>query len=111
MHSGQHPLRNHIAHDFNRIVLDNTQIAQTIFLHPFEQRTHPCCKHFNPNVVDIGVLRSDFRRCLTHTTADLQNDGVIVAKYLRPLLRAFQLFVIGNAKHGHEAFVSATLRF
>ena len=73
MHARQRRGRNHVGDDFKRIMLDQTQIGQTLFVNLLEQAADARRMHFDTNEILFRHATGNLGRGLTHAKADFEN--------------------------------------
>jgi hypothetical protein len=74
MDAGQCRGRNHVAHDFHRIMLNNTQIAYLRGFDATQQRPYPSIKNFNAEKVFMRTGQGNFCGGFPHAKTYFQ-DG------------------------------------
>ncbi len=73
--------RDHVAHDFNGVVLDDAHILELKIGNLPEQTADARRVHFNANEVGLRLLRCDLRGGFSHAEADFKNSWRVAAKH------------------------------
>src|SRR5271169_1732811 len=73
MDACQRRLRDHLRHDFGRIVLNNTDVGEPALVDQLEQTADARCVNLDGEKVALGHRLGDGRRRLTHPEADFEN--------------------------------------
>ena len=72
MHAGQRIRGDHVAHDFNGVVLDDAQVRDAGIFNAAQQRAHTGVEYFDAQEVVVRTGQRDLLGGLTHAEADLQ---------------------------------------
>ena len=98
----------HVAHDFDGIVLADAQVGQAAFGDLLAQRADARHMHFDAKVIVVAVGIGDLRRGFAHAETDFEDFRGISAVDRSKVDR---LPRIGHADLRHQLGVVARLRF
>src|SRR5450830_750986 len=85
--AGQRIGRDHMCQHFHRIVLQQAQIRQRLFVDQFQQATYARRMHFHADKILFRHGLGNMRGRRTHAKTDFQYDRRLAAEYLFKILR------------------------
>ena len=80
MNSGQRTRGDHVAHDFNRVVVHDTDVGEATFADPLDQCTDASRKNLDAKEVDVWPCFGDRDRRLAHAAADFKHGRRVTLK-------------------------------
>src|SRR3954452_8111694 len=71
--AGKRPGRDHVLHDFDRIVLHDAHVSELALADQLEQAPHARRMHFDAEIIVLGMRLRDCRGSLAHAESDLEH--------------------------------------
>lgn len=106
VNTGQRFRRDHLAHHFDGVMLDDPDVGKGQLVDLFHEGAHPGGVDFHPQKVDFRGLGGNYCRCLPHSEADFENSWSVSAENGRKIEDISRK---RYAEPRHERFVGTLL--
>jgi hypothetical protein len=87
VHAGQRAGRDHVTQHLDRVVADEPQVVEVLFLDAHQQGADARRMHLAGDEVALRQRRGDRRRALAHAEADLEDRRRLAAEQRRHVER------------------------
>jgi hypothetical protein len=103
---GQRIAGNHVAHDLDRVVMDDADVRELLLVDPPQQRADPGHEDFDAEEIDVGPRCRDRGGRFAHPEAHFEHGRRIASEYCVEAKRGGR---VGNSDRRQPTLVRAPL--